>query len=61
MVGRIFTYSIYLGAAVAADHTFATVLDQVWGSPWSVALQLLAVAALPMLPWRRKDAARPLR
>ncbi len=56
MLGRIVTYSLYLGAAVAADHTFHSVLDQAWGSTWSVVLQLalvVAVAALPALPWSR--------
>jgi len=62
MLGRIVTYSLYLSAAVAADHTFHSVLSQVWGSPWSIALQLVliaAVAALPMLPWSRWTRSAP--
>ena len=61
MLGRIVTYSLYLSAAVAVDHSFGSVLRDVWGSPWAIALQLLLlglVVALPMLPWGRGGKAR---
>lgn len=61
MVGRVFTYSLYVSAAVAVDHTFSSVLRDVWGSPWSIGLQLLLlglVVALPMLPWDHKSTPR---
>jgi len=54
MLGRVVTYSLYVSAAVAVDQSMGSVLKDVWGSPWSIALQLLLlglVVALPMLPW----------
>ncbi len=59
MAGRIVTYSLYLAAATAADHRFGQALRQFWGSPWSIALQvvlLIGLAALPLAPWRRRGA-----
>jgi membrane protein YqaA with SNARE-associated domain len=56
MAGRVVTYSLYLAAATAADHKFGQTLRQFWGSPWSIVLQLVllvALAALPLAPWRR--------
>lgn len=61
MLGRVVTYSLYLSAAVAVDHSFSSVLRNVWGSPWAIALQLLLlvlVVALPMLPWGHKNAPK---
>lgn len=57
MAGRVVTYSLYVAAASLADRQFGRVFHQFWGSPWSIALQLVllvGVVALPMLPWRRK-------
>ncbi len=56
MVGRIVTYSLYVAAATVADEQLGSVFRHFWGSPWSIALQLLlliCVAALPLLPWRQ--------
>ncbi len=55
-VGRLVSYSIYVGVAVLADHQLGSVLGQIFGSPWSIALQVLLLAAvcvLPLLDWRR--------
>ena len=57
MAGRVVTYSLYLAAATAADHQFSQALRQVWGSPWSIALQvvlLVGLAALPLAAWNRR-------
>ena len=63
MAGRVVTYSLYLSAAVVADHTFGSVLGQVWGSSWSIALQvvlIVLVAILPMVPWTKSPTAKPV-
>ena len=57
-VGRLVTYSIYVAAAVVVDAKLGSILSQVWGSPWSIALQvllLLALALLPLVPWRQQS------
>jgi membrane protein YqaA with SNARE-associated domain len=56
-VGRLVTYSIYVTTAVVVDAKLGSILSQVWGSPWSIALQvllLLALALLPLVPWRQQ-------
>ena len=56
-VGRLVTYSIYVATAVVVDAKLGSLLSQVWGSPWSIALQvllLLALALLPLVPWRQQ-------
>jgi len=55
-VGRLVSYSIYVSAAVLADRQLGHVIDQLFGSPWSIALQvalLVAVCLLPLVNWRR--------
>jgi membrane protein DedA with SNARE-associated domain len=55
-VGRLVSYSIYMSVAVLADRQLGTVLGQLFGSPWSIALQLLLLAAvclLPLVNWRK--------
>ena len=54
-VGRLVTYSLYVATAVAVDHQLGSLLTNVWGEPWWIALQLalvLAISLLPLLPWR---------
>jgi membrane protein YqaA with SNARE-associated domain len=55
-LGRLVSYSIYVAVATLADKQFGHVLSQVFGSPWSIAVQvvlLAAVCALPLVNWRR--------
>jgi membrane protein YqaA with SNARE-associated domain len=54
--GRLVTYSLYIGAATLATKQFGAVVGNIFGSPWSIALQLVLVAlvcALPLVDWRR--------
>ena len=55
-LGRLVSYSIYVAVATLADKQFGDVVGQVFGSPWSIALQiglLVAVCFLPFVNWRR--------
>ena len=55
-LGRLVSYSIYVSLATLADKQFGGVIDKVFGSPWSIALQLVllvVVCLLPFVPWRR--------
>lgn len=54
-LGRLVSYSIYVAVATLADKHLGNVLSQVFGSPWSIALQVLLLAAVCVLPfvnWR---------
>jgi membrane protein YqaA with SNARE-associated domain len=54
-LGRLVSYSIYMSVAVVADRQLGNVLGQLFGSPWSIALQvalLAAVCLLPLVNWR---------
>ena len=54
--GRLVSYSIYVGVATLADKQLGDVVGQIFGSPWSIALQivmLVAVCFLPFVNWRR--------
>ena len=54
--GRLVSYSIYVGLATLAEKRFGNVISQVFGSPWSIALQvvlLTVVCLLPFVQWRR--------
>jgi hypothetical protein len=56
MLGRLVTYSLYVGGATAASLTLHAVLGDVWGSPWLVVVQcglLLIVTIGPLLLRRR--------
>ncbi len=56
-VGRLVTYSLYVGTAVLVDRQLGAVLTNVWGEPWWIALQIVLVAAvslLPLVPWGRR-------
>jgi len=53
-VGRLVSYSFYVAAATLAERQFGGVLRNAFGSPWSIALQLLLLAgatALPFVNW----------
>ena len=55
--GRLVTYSLYVATAVVVDRQLGSVLANVWGRPWWIALQLLlmlAVTLLPLVPWGRR-------
>ena len=63
LAGRVVTYTIYVTAATLAAKQFSGVLADFFGSPWSIAVQLtllVAVCALPLIPWRRfSNSASP--
>jgi membrane protein YqaA with SNARE-associated domain len=55
-LGRLVSYSIYVSVATLADKQLGSVLGQLFGSPWAIALQvglLAAVCLLPLVNWRR--------
>lgn len=55
-VGRLVSYSTYMTVAVLADRQLGNVLGQLFGSPWSIALQvalLAIVCLLPLVNWRK--------
>ena len=55
-LGRLVSYSIYVSLATLADRQFGDVIDKVFGSPWSVALQVVLVVLvcwLPFVHWHR--------
>ena len=61
-VGRLVSYSIYVSVATVGDQHLGNVVGRLFGSPWSIALQVLllaAVTALPFIPWRRFLGAHP--
>lgn len=54
-VGRLVSYSFYVSLAVIADRGFSQVLGNLFGSPWSIALQVVLlglVCLLPLVDWR---------
>jgi len=56
VVGRLVSYSLYVSLAVVADRQLGHVLGNLFGSPWSIVLQvvlLVAVCLLPLVDWRR--------
>jgi uncharacterized membrane protein YdjX (TVP38/TMEM64 family) len=55
-LGRVVSYSIYVAAATLADKHFGNILSKVFGSPWTIALQialLIAVSLIPFIDWGR--------
>ncbi len=55
-LGRLVSYSIYVSLATLADRHLGNVLGQVFGSPWSIAIQVLllvGVCFLPFVRWQR--------
>lgn len=54
--GRLVTYSIYVAGAAAAATTLKSLLDDGFGSPWLIGLQLLLLAllvAFVLTPWAK--------
>ena len=54
-VGRLVSYSIYVTVATVAERQLGNVLGHLLGSPWSIAIQvvlLAAVAVLPFINWK---------
>jgi hypothetical protein len=47
--GRLASYSIYVSAASAAKHSFGSILESTFRSPWGIALQLVMLAGLVAL------------
>jgi membrane protein YqaA with SNARE-associated domain len=55
-LGRLVSYSIYVAAATIAEKQFGGVIGKVFGSPWSIALQvglLALVCLLPLIDWKK--------
>ncbi|MFM8883423.1 MAG: hypothetical protein ACKOH7_01235 [Solirubrobacterales bacterium] len=55
-LGRLVTYSIYVGGATLAKSTISSVLDEGFRSPWAIALQVLLLALLAafvLIPWAK--------
>lgn len=51
LAGRLVSYSIYLSAASLAERHFGDVMGRIFGSPWSIAIQLVLLAAVSVLPF----------
>ena len=53
-LGRLVTYSLYVTTAVVVDKQLGSVLTDLWGAPWWIALQvvlLVILALLPLVSW----------
>jgi membrane protein YqaA with SNARE-associated domain len=50
-LGRVVSYSLYVTAATFADKHFGNVLSKVFGSPWTIALQIALLAAVSLIPF----------
>jgi membrane protein YqaA with SNARE-associated domain len=56
LAGRLVSYSLYLAAASVAERQFGDVVGRIFGSPWSIAIQVILVAmvaVLPFIDWKR--------
>jgi len=51
LIPRLVSYSLYLSAASLAERHFGDVLGRIFGSPWSIAVQLILLAAVSVLPF----------
>jgi len=51
LAGRLFSYSLYLSAASLAERHFGDILGRIFGSPWSIAVQLVLLAGVSVLPF----------
>jgi membrane protein YqaA with SNARE-associated domain len=59
--GRLVTYTLYVTTAVVVETQLSSVLANVWGNPWWIALQLVLLVGLtllPTVPWDRVGRAR---
>jgi uncharacterized membrane protein YdjX (TVP38/TMEM64 family) len=64
LAGRLVSYSIYVGAASAAEDTIGSVIDRAFGSPLGIALQVAMLALLVGLyrvDWARLISRRESR
>lgn len=64
VIGRTVSYSLYVGLATVAEDQLGKVVGDLFGSPFSIALQLLllaAVTALPLVDWKRLAERRRAR
>lgn len=55
-LGRLVTYSIYVGGATLAAATIGSIIDEGFRSPWAIALQLFLLALLAafvLIPWAK--------
>lgn len=55
-LGRLVSYSIYVGLATLADKQLGNVLGQDLTAPWAIALEVVLIAgvcALPLIDWNR--------
>jgi membrane protein YqaA with SNARE-associated domain len=48
-VGRLVSYSIYVGVASAAKHSLGSIFQSAFRSPWGIALQIVMLAGLVAL------------
>jgi hypothetical protein len=51
LAGRLVSYSIYLAGASLAERHFGDILGRIFGSPWSIGIQLLLLAGVSVLPF----------
>jgi uncharacterized membrane protein YdjX (TVP38/TMEM64 family) len=51
LAGRLISYSIYLAGASLAERHFGDILGRIFGSPWSIGIQLILLAAVSVLPF----------
>ncbi len=51
LTGRMVSYSIYLSLASLAERHFGDVVGRIFGSPWSIAVQLILLAGVSVLPF----------
>ena len=50
MVGRLVSYSLYVGGAVGAAASLHLVLGDLWGSPWTISIQAILLLVLSVAP-----------
>ena len=51
LAGRLLSYSLYLSVASLAERQFGDILGRIFGSPWSIAVQLVLLAGVSVLPF----------
>lgn len=55
-LGRVISYSLYVSLATVADQQFGAVVDNAFGSVWTIVVQtllLVVVGTLPFIHWPR--------
>jgi uncharacterized membrane protein YdjX (TVP38/TMEM64 family) len=61
VLGRVISYAAYVSVATLAEQQFGGVVGNVFGSPWSIAAQvilLILACLLPLLRWRQEEEAK---